>query len=72
MLIRVGHYVENTSATKNLTWIELYKSDRVADISLTQWLALTPADLVANVLKIPIDVVQHLKKEEQVLIKGST
>jgi hypothetical protein len=54
-----------------LTWIELYKSDRVADIPLTQWLALTPADLVASVLKIPIEVVEQLKKEKQVLIKGS-
>jgi oxalate decarboxylase len=66
-----GHYIENTSATKNLTWIELYKSDRVADISLAQWLALTPADVVASVLKISIDVVNDLKKEKQVLIKGN-
>jgi oxalate decarboxylase family bicupin protein len=66
-----GHYIENTSATQNLTWIELYKSDRVADISLTQWLALTPSDIVANTLKIPISVVNQLKKEKQVLIKGT-
>jgi oxalate decarboxylase len=65
--------MENNSATKNLTWIELYKSDRVADISLAQWLALKPADIVASVLKIPIDVVDDLKKEKQVLvlIKGN-
>ena len=37
-----GHYIENTSDTEKLIWIELYKSDRVADVSLTQWLALTP------------------------------
>ncbi|KAL5381842.1 hypothetical protein PMIN03_005507 [Paraphaeosphaeria minitans] len=66
-----GHYIENTSATKNLTWVELYKSDRVADISLAQWLALTPADVVASILKISIDVVDDLKKEKQVLVKGN-
>lgn len=66
-----GHYIENTSATKNLTWIELYKSDRVADIPLTQWLALTPADIVAAILKIDISVVEKLKKQKQVLIKGT-
>ncbi|PSN59535.1 thermophilic glucose-6-phosphate isomerase [Corynespora cassiicola Philippines] len=66
-----GHYIENTSETQNLTWIELYKSDRVADIPLTQWLALTPADIVAAILKIPIEIVEELKKEKQVLIKGS-
>jgi oxalate decarboxylase len=51
-------------------WIELYKSDRVADISLTQWLALTPPDIVANTLKIPISVVNNLNKVKQLLIKG--
>ncbi|KAI8626029.1 RmlC-like cupin domain-containing protein [Xylariaceae sp. FL1651] len=65
-----GHYIENTSETEDLVWIEIYKSDRVQDISLTQWLALTPADVVANVLKIPIDVAEKLKKEKQYLIKS--
>lgn len=63
-----GHYIENTSDTEDLVYIELYKSERVADVSLTQWLALTPADIVAAVLKIDISVVQQLKKEKQVLI----
>ena len=52
-------------------WIEIYKSDRVADISLTQWLALTPSDIVASTLKIPISVAQNLKKEKQLLVKGT-
>ena len=42
----------------------------MADIPLTQWLALTPSDIVAAVLKIPLEVVTDLKKEKQVLIKG--
>jgi len=33
-----GHYIENTSETYELDWIEIHKSDRVADISLSQWL----------------------------------
>ncbi|KAF2105406.1 oxalate decarboxylase oxdD [Lophiotrema nucula] len=66
-----GHYIENTSKDTNLTWIEIYKADRVADISLTQWLALTPADVVSATLKLPIDIVENLKKEKQVLIKGT-
>ncbi|KAH4811710.1 hypothetical protein HBH61_090130 [Parastagonospora nodorum] len=65
-----GHYIENTSDTQNLTFIEIYKSERVADVSLTQWLALTPADIVADVLKIPISVVLGLKKEKQVIVHG--
>lgn len=64
-----GHYIENTSDTEDLIWIEIYKSDRVADIPLTQWLALTPADIVAQTLKIPLEIAEGLKKEKQVLIK---
>jgi oxalate decarboxylase len=67
----VGHYIENTSETEDLVWIEIYKADRVADISLGQWLALTPADIVASILRIPIDVVTQIKKEKQLLIAGS-
>jgi oxalate decarboxylase/phosphoglucose isomerase-like protein (cupin superfamily) len=62
------HYIENTSETEDLVWIEIYKSDRVADISLTQWLALTPADLVAQTLNIPLEIAEKLQKEKQVLI----
>lgn len=68
--MRCRHYIENTSKTEDLVWIEVYKSDRVADIPLTQWLALTPADIVAQTLKIPISVAEQLKKEKQVLISG--
>ncbi|KAK3071459.1 hypothetical protein LTR53_008599 [Teratosphaeriaceae sp. CCFEE 6253] len=63
-----GHYVENTSADQELVWIEIYKSDRVVDISLTQWLALTPPGIVASTLRIPVEVVEALKKEKQTII----
>lgn len=38
------------------------------DISLTQWLALTPVHVVASVLKMPESVVRNFKKEKQLLI----
>ncbi|KAL4871489.1 hypothetical protein BDV12DRAFT_183620 [Aspergillus spectabilis] len=66
-----GHYIENTSEDETLVWLEFYKSERVADISLAQWLALTPAETVANVLKIDIEVVKEIKKEKQLLLKGN-
>lgn len=65
-----GHYIENTSQTDDLVWIEIYKSDRVADVSLGQWLALTPREVVAGVLKVSLETVDRLKKEKQVLVKG--
>lgn len=65
-----GHYIENRSKNESVVLIELYKSERVADISLTQWLALTPADLVAATLNISRSVVDGLKKEKQKIIKA--
>ncbi|EJD45485.1 Bicupin, oxalate decarboxylase/oxidase [Auricularia subglabra TFB-10046 SS5] len=63
-----GHYIENTSDTEDLVWFEIYKSDRVADVSLTQWLALTPADLVAQMLNVSLDFVLQLKTQKQLLL----
>lgn len=62
------HYIENTSKTEDLVWIEIYKSDRVADISLTQWLALTNPGMAAQILKVDVSVINQLKKEKQLLI----
>ncbi|KAJ9234171.1 hypothetical protein DTO271D3_8203 [Paecilomyces variotii] len=66
-----GHYIENTSDTEKLVWIEIYKSDRVADISLAQWLALTPSHIAAQTLKVDEEVIRHIKKQKQILIKGT-
>jgi oxalate decarboxylase len=41
----MGHYVENTG-NKTLTFLALFRSPRYADVSLAQWLALTPPELV--------------------------
>ncbi|KAL6885679.1 putative oxalate decarboxylase oxdC [Trichoderma evansii] len=60
-----GHYIENTGEG-DLIFIEIFKSERVSDISLTQWLALTPPDIVAQSLKVPIEFVESLKKNKQV------
>ncbi len=41
----MGHYVENTGE-ETLTFLEMFRSNRFADVSPSQWLALTPAELV--------------------------
>ncbi|KAF3480502.1 oxalate decarboxylase oxdD [Arthroderma uncinatum] len=63
-----GHYVENTSDTEELVYLEIYKADRVADVSLSQWLALTPADIAAAAINVPIEVIENIKKEKQYII----
>jgi oxalate decarboxylase len=41
----MGHYILNTGS-EPLVFLEMFKSDHYADISLNQWLALTPPELV--------------------------
>ncbi|MET1138630.1 cupin domain-containing protein, partial [Bacillus subtilis] len=41
----MGHYIQNTGS-ESLWFLEIFKSSRFADISLNQWMALTPRELV--------------------------
>ena len=41
----MGHYIRNTG-DEPLVFLEMFRSDRFADISLNQWLALRPPGLV--------------------------
>lgn len=47
----MGHYIENTGKGP-LRFLELFKSDYYADISLNQWLASTPPELVKQHLHL--------------------
>jgi oxalate decarboxylase len=47
----MGHYIENTGKT-TLRFLELWKTDKPLDVSLRQWLAFTPFELVQAHLKI--------------------
>lgn len=63
-----GHYIQNTG-TETLWFLEMFKSDRFADVSLNQWLALTPQDLVASNLKVGEGFLSHLRKEKWPVVK---
>jgi oxalate decarboxylase len=41
----MGHYIQNTGE-RPLRFLEMFRSSRYADVSLNQWLALTPPELV--------------------------
>ena len=47
----MGHYIENTGSTR-LRFLETFKSPVYADLSLQQWLALTPPELVRTHLNV--------------------
>ena len=59
----MGHYIENTGNT-TLRFLELFKSDYYADVSLDQWLALTPPELVSAHLHSDPQFIQSLRKEK--------
>ncbi|WP_020618072.1 oxalate decarboxylase family bicupin [Paenibacillus daejeonensis] len=56
-----GHYVQNTGS-ETVWFLEMFKSDRFQDVSLNQWLALTPSELVGSNLHIGADVLDKLRK----------
>jgi oxalate decarboxylase len=59
----MGHYVENTGDTP-MRFLEIFKSSYFADVSLDQWMALTPPELVEAHLKLDRQVMEALRKDK--------
>jgi oxalate decarboxylase len=55
----MGHYIENTGKT-TMRFLELWRTDKFSAVSLRQWLAFTPFDLVQAHLKIDKSVVANI------------
>jgi oxalate decarboxylase len=65
----MGHYIENTGKTP-LRFLEIFKSSYYADVSLNQWLALTPPELVKAHLKLDPQALAGLHKEKFPVVPG--
>ena len=63
----MGHYIENTGTTR-LRYLEMFKSPRYSDISLTQWLALTPPALVKAHLNLDDAFIQALHRDKRPVV----
>ncbi|MFJ8511777.1 oxalate decarboxylase family bicupin [Lysinibacillus xylanilyticus] len=63
-----GHYIQNTG-TETLWFLEMFKSDRFQDVSLNQWMALTPTELVQTNLNIGPELLNVLRKEKWPVVK---
>jgi oxalate decarboxylase len=61
--IAMGHYIQNTG-TDTLWFLEMFRSDRFEDISLNQWMALTPEELVRDNLNASPELLHALRKEK--------
>jgi oxalate decarboxylase len=65
----MGHYVENTGS-ETLCFLEMFKSSYFADISLNQWMALTPPELVRAHLNLDHSTIAALSKEKPVIVRS--
>jgi oxalate decarboxylase len=66
----MGHYVLNTGK-EPLRFLEMFRSDRFADVSLNQWLALTPPELVRAHLNLDQSTTAAItaNKEKPIIIR---
>ncbi|MBV8206497.1 MAG: cupin domain-containing protein [Acidobacteria bacterium] len=55
----LGHYVENTGDT-DLIFLEMFKSPRFSDLSLSEWVTNTPPELIRQHLGIPRTVLERI------------
>ena len=61
------HYVENIGS-EPLRFLELFNAPRFVDVSLTQWMALTPHELVAAHLNINRGLLDGLPKDKRPVV----
>jgi oxalate decarboxylase len=64
----MGHYVQNTG-DETLTFLEMFRSDRFADVSLNQWMALTPPELVQAHLNLDEPTMAALSKSKPIIVR---
>jgi len=63
----MGHYVENTGS-KTLRFLEIFKSGYYADLSLNQWLALTPPELLKAHWNLDKQVTDALRRTKAPIV----
>jgi len=65
----MGHYIENIGKT-TLRFLEIFRSDHFADVSLAQWLAFTPHALVRAHLNIDESVLAKIPARKTPVVPG--
>lgn len=64
----MGHYIQNTG-DKPLKFLEMFRSDYFADLSLTQWMSQTPPNLLKEHLNLDDSFIENLPKEKHPNVK---
>jgi oxalate decarboxylase len=64
----MAHYVENRG-NEPLRFLEIFRSPRFSDVSLSQWMALTPPALVQAHLNLDRQTVAAMRKDKPVIVQ---
>ena len=64
----MGHYVENTGE-ETLTFLEMFRSDHFADVSLGQWMGVLPPELVKAHLNLDDAVIAALPRTNPIAVR---
>lgn len=62
------HYIENTGP-EELRYLEVFRAPRFEDLSLSEWLSHTPAELVMAHLNIDRSTYQQIPPEKLVVVR---
>lgn len=62
----MGHYIENTGS-EVLRYLEMFRSSYFADVSLNQWMGLTPPELVQAHLNLDQKTMAALRKDKPII-----
>ena len=64
----MAHYVQNLGH-EPLRFLEMFRSSRFADVSLNQWMALTPPELVQAHLNLDRQTISALRRDKPIIVK---
>ncbi len=62
------HYVQNIG-DEPLQFLEIFNSSHFADVSLAQWIAMTPTEVVKSILNLPDDFLHNIRKDSNPVVK---
>ena len=62
------HYVQNIGS-ETLIYLEFFNSSHYADISLAQWIAMTPDEVVKSCLNVPDEFLKQIKAKSHPVVK---
>lgn len=65
-----GHYIENVG-DQDLVFLEVLQAPKFTDISVSQWLGLTPRQIVKDHLGLPDAVIDSLPKVKPIIVPGN-